>query len=151
VELDGGWSPGSAYDLSGRVAYQVAKFKSGVYGGVDVSGKDVPLVPRVVASLRGSWRAAPATTLSTTITHVGHQRYDNDQNNAFSHLMPAYTLVDLKVARELSGWRLSAALTNLADKKYYSYGIVSTFACATPVCAYPQAGRALFASAERRL
>jgi iron complex outermembrane receptor protein len=151
VELDAAWKRGAAYELSGRLAYQVAKFRTGTYGGIDVSGRDVPLVPRAVASVRGAWLAAPATTLSTTVTHVGHQRYDNDQDNAFSHLMPAYSLVDVKLAREQGGWRLAATMTNLMDKKYYSYGIVNSFNCATPVCAYPQAGRALFVSAERRL
>jgi iron complex outermembrane receptor protein len=151
IELDGTWSGGTAYEIGARVAYQVAKFKEGVYGGVNVSGKDVPLVPRVLATLRGSWLAAPATTLSGAVTHVGHQRYDNDQANAFAHLMPAYTLFDVKLAHERWDWRWSASVANLTDKKYYSYGIVNTFACATPLCAYPQVGRALFLSAEKRL
>jgi outer membrane receptor protein involved in Fe transport len=67
--------------------------------------------------------------------------------------MPAYTLADVKLAHERLGWRLAAAVTNVLDKKYYSYGIYDRtgFNCATPICAYPQAGRALFLSAERRL
>jgi iron complex outermembrane receptor protein len=153
VEANAAWPVGKTYELGGRVAYQVAKFKSGVYGGVDVSGKDVPLVPRVVASLLGTWRAAPATTISGTVTHIGHQRYDNDQDNTFPRLMPAYTLADVKLMHDRGGWRLAAGVTNLTDKKYYSYGIYDRtgFSCATPICAYPQAGRALFLSAERRL
>jgi iron complex outermembrane receptor protein len=45
--------------LSGNLVLQSAKFETGVYGGVDVSGKDVPLVPRALAELQAAWRPAP--------------------------------------------------------------------------------------------
>jgi iron complex outermembrane receptor protein len=150
VELEAG-TRASRFDISGRAAYQRARFRSGIYGGVDVSGKDIPLVPRVIASLQGGYIVAPGTRASATITHVGEQRYDNDQDNTFPQLMPAYSLVDVKLTREQSGWRFAAAINNVLDKQYYSYGIVNNFNCATPICAYPQAGRTLFVSAEREL
>lgn len=59
-------------------------------------------------------------------------------------------LADLKLMHEIGGWTLAAVAGNLFDKRYYSYGIVDSFACATPVCVYPQPGRTLFASAEYR-
>ena len=46
AELSGQWSVTPTVDLAGSFAYQVARFRTGVYGGVDVSGKDVPLVPK---------------------------------------------------------------------------------------------------------
>ncbi len=135
-------------EFSGNAILQTAKFKYGVYGGVDVAGKDVPLVPRSLINLRATWLFAPQTRLVGAVNFVGRQRYDNDQANTFSRLMPAYLLADVKLSRAVGSWNLSGSINNVFDKKYYSYGIVSAFGCATPVCAYPQAGRALFASAE---
>ena len=113
--------------------------------------RSVPLVPRALANLRAAWRFAPRTQLIATLSYVGHQRYDNDQANAFPGRMPDYALADLKLTREIAGWNLSASINNLFDKQYYSYAIVNTFGCATAICAYPQAGRSWFLSAEHAL
>jgi iron complex outermembrane recepter protein len=137
----------ASLDLSANVIRQEARFVTGTYGGVDVSGNDVPLVPRVLANLSATWRAA-AARLTGAVSYVGRQRYDNDQDNAFPRAMPAYALVDLKLAHDAGAWTLSATINNLLDKKYYSYGIVNSFSCATPVCAYPQAGRTFFLAAQ---
>ena len=137
--------------LSGSLVLQSAKFQTGTYGGVDVSGKDVPLVPRALAQLQAAWRTAPRTQLVASARYVGRQRYDNDQANAYPGLMPDYALADLKLSHSVAGWRLSASVDNLFDKRYYSYGIVGSFGCATAVCAYPQAGRTWFLSAEHAL
>jgi iron complex outermembrane receptor protein len=134
-------------DVSANVIRQEAKFVTGTYGGVDVSGNDVPLVPRVLANLSATWHAA-STRLTSALSYVGRQRYDNDQDNAFPRLMPAYALVDLKLAHDVGAWTWSAMINNLLDKKYYSYGIVNSFSCTTPVCAYPQAGRTFFVAAR---
>lgn len=150
-ELFGEARVAARVELSGSLVLQSAKFRTGVYGGVDVAGKDVPLVPRVLADLQAAWRVGPRTQLVATARYVGRQRYDNDQANAFPGLMPDYALADLKLSHRVAGWRLSAALDNIFDKRYYSYGIVDSFGCATPVCAYPQAGRTWFLSAEHAL
>ena len=138
-------------ELSGSLVLQSAKFVTGTYGAVDVSGKDVPLVPRALAQVQAAWRPAPRTQLVAAARYVGRQRYDNDQANAYPGLMPDYALADLKLSHSVGGWRLSAALDNIFDKRYYSYGIVGSFGCATAVCAYPQAGRTWFLSAEHAL
>ena len=151
LELFGEARIAASVELSGSLVLQSAKFERGVYGGIDVGGKDVPLVPRVLADLQAAWRLAPRTQLVAALRYVGRQRYDNDQANAFPGLMPDYALADLKLSHSVAGWRLSAALDNIFDKRYYSYGIVDSFGCATPVCAYPQAGRTLFLSAEHAL
>jgi iron complex outermembrane receptor protein len=150
-ELFGEARVAPSVELSGSLVLQSAKFKTGVYGGVDVSGKDVPLVPRALAELQAAWRLAPRTQLVASARYVGRQRYDNDQANAFPGLMPDYALADVKLSHSVAGWRLSASIDNIFDKHYYSYGIVGSFGCATPVCAYPQAGRTWFLSAEHAL
>ncbi len=151
VELFGSFRSSDALELSGNLIYQTAKFRYGVYGGVDVAGKDIPLVPRALANLRAVWLVAPETQLIAAMTYVGRQRYDNDQANTFDQEMPAYALADLKLSRSTGPWTLAGSINNLFDKKYYSYAIVNSFGCATPICAYPQAGRTFFASAEYAL
>jgi iron complex outermembrane receptor protein len=149
AELSGQWSLTPTVDLAGSFAYQMARFRTGIYGGIDVSGKDVPLVPKQVANLRLLWRVADKTQFGAAGNYIGHQRYDNDQDNSFPRVMPAYALFDIKLTKEWADWQYSAAINNLFDKKYFSYGVVDTFnACGTPTCVYPQPGRVFLVSAE---
>ena len=108
----------------------------------------MPLVPKSLAVLRASWQATPRLQLHGSIRHVGQQRYDNDQANIFPSVMPSYTLTDLRLAYQLSNWRFAAGVNNLTDRKYFSYGIIPAFNCATPTCVYPESGRTYFASAQ---
>jgi len=148
LELFAEWALARQVDLGASIIYQTAKFRSGVYGGVDVAGNDIPLVPRSLANLRATWRMSSGVRLEGTLSYVGHQRYDNDQANDFPRHMPDYLLGDVKLARDFREWTVAATVRNLFDKHYYSYAIVDSFGCATQICAYPQAGRTWFASAE---
>lgn len=103
----------------------VAKFREGVYGGVDVAGKNIPLVPRHAASAGVSWQMGATTRLSAVANYVGEQYFDNDQDNSFGRKMPAYTTADLKLVHREGGWTLTAAVNNLFDESYFSYGIRS--------------------------
>ena len=148
-EYSGNWRPINNLELSALLTLQRATFRTGVYGGVDVAGKDVPLVPSRLAVLRAIWHVTPKLQVNGSIRNVGTQRYDNDQSNLFPKLMPSYTLADFKLAYLIGDWRLAAGVNNLTGKKYFSYGIVNTpFTCATPSCVYPEAGRTYFASAQ---
>jgi iron complex outermembrane receptor protein len=148
LELAGQAPLAGSLTLSGNVNFQSAKFRSGIYGGVDATGKDVPLVPSVLANLQLAWNFAPGSQALAALGYAGQQRYDNDQANSFPQKMPAYTLLDLKLSQRLAQWTLSASVNNVFDKAYYSYAIVNSFACTTPICAYPQIGRNFFVSAE---
>ena len=148
AELFGSLRTSDALEISGNVIYQTAKFRYGVYGGIDVTGDDIPLVPRALANLRAVWQVVPKTQLIATATYAGRQRYDNDQANTLPQAMPAYTLADLKLLYGDGPWTVTGTINNVSDKHYYSYAIVNSFGCATPICAYPQAGRTFFASAE---
>ncbi len=150
LEINGGTTLARGLEVSGSVAFQTARFKTGVYGGMDVSGRDIPLVPRTLATLGVSWQPAARTRVAASLAYTGAQRYDNDQDNTFPRTMPAYAVMDLKLTREIGDWTLSGIAANLFDKRYASYGIVGSFACTTPVCVYPQPGRSFFASAEYR-
>lgn len=145
VELEGRWNATSALLLSANYTYAQARFRSGTFGGVNLAGKDVPLVPRQAAGLGFDWRFAPATHLIADIQYVGAQRFDNDQANTFRK-MPTYELVNLKLTHEMRHWLLTASVKNLFNEKYFSYGIVS----GASYSAYPAAERAYFLSAEYR-
>jgi len=147
-EFSGTWRVLRDLELSALLNLQTAIFRSGVYGGVDVSGKDIPLVPAHLAVLRASWQTTPRLQLNGAVRYVGQQRYDNDQADLFPSAMPSYTLTDLRLAYQLDDWRFAAGVNNLTDRKYYSYGIVNAFNCATPTCVYPESGRTYFASAQ---
>lgn len=147
VEAALGWQPASRVDLGLRVQWLHATFRKGTYGGVDVSGNDVPLVPRHMADAHLTWEFLPATKLALHYTYVGRQRYDNDQANRFRH-MPSYGLVDVRLSHDWKDWRFALDANNLLDKKYYSYGIVN--GAFTSFNAYPQAGRTVFASVAYR-
>jgi iron complex outermembrane receptor protein len=146
AELEGLWRANDALDLRAGLALLQAEFRSGVYGGVDVSGNAVPLVPKYLTTGGASWRLAPQTRLSANLRYVGEQSFDNDQANTFGRRMPAYGLVDLKLEHALQRrWDLALEVRNLLDKHYFSYGAVDPANPASYV-ALPAAERALYAS-----
>ena len=92
------------------------------------------------------------TSLYAEATYVGKQYFDNDQTNDFVEQMPAYLLVDVRLAHQIGRLRLSATVQNLTDRKYFSYGIRSLNPL-TPAQfnAYPAPERGFFLTAEYRL
>lgn len=147
VEVTMDWQPAATVDMGLRLQWLRPTFREGVYGGVDVSGNDVPLVPKRMASAHVTWEFMPDTRFSAHYTYVGPQRYENDQANRFRY-MPSYDLVDLRLSRGWRDWLFALNVNNVFDESYYSYGIVN--GSFTSFSAYPQAGRTFFASAEYR-
>jgi iron complex outermembrane recepter protein len=149
LELESLWQATPAIDLRAGLALQQARFRSGVYGGVDVSGKTVPLVPEVLFTAGASWSFAARSRLNANLRHVGKQRFDNDQANTFPRQQPEYTLADAKLEHRLAPrWELALEVRNLFDKRYFSYG---TATGATSFSALPAPGRAAYASVAWRL
>ena len=148
-ELEALWHASSTVDLRGGLAFQRAHFRSGVYGGVDVSGKTVPLVPEVLATAGASWSFMPGGRFNLNLRHVGQQRFDNDQANTFARQMPEYTLADAKVEyRFARRWEAALEVRNLFDKHYFSYGATTG---ATTYSALPAPTRAAYLSVAWRL
>src|SRR5882672_2370854 len=149
LELEALWHASATLDLRAGFAHQEATFRSGVYGGVDVSGKTVPLVPEVLATAGVSWTYAPRSRVSFNLRYVGEQRFDNDQANTFQRKMPTYTVADAKLEHALARrWQLALEVRNLFDKGYFSYAAATgpnTFS------ALPAPGRAAYASVAWRL
>jgi iron complex outermembrane receptor protein len=149
LELEALWHATAALDLRAGLALQEARFRSGVYGGVDVTGKTVPLVPEMLVTAGASWAFTPRSRFNLNLRHVGQQRFDNDQANTFPRQQPEYTLVDAKLEHRLARrWELALEVRNLFDKRYFSYGAATG---ATSFSALPATGRAAYASVAWRL
>ena len=151
VEFEGGLRARDTLDLRAALAFLEARFRSGTYGGVDVTGKTVPLVPAVLATAGASWRFSPASRFNVNARYVGRERFDNDQANNF-HLQPTYGLVDVKLEhRPARRVELALEVRNLFDKRYFSYGAVNDPVMPTTFSALPEPGRAAYASVAWRL
>ncbi len=133
VELDGRWSPADTLTLRAAYTYTDARFLEGILPGaaplanVVVAGKRVPLVPQHKLNASSSWTFAPKTRLNAIATYVGSQHMDNDEGNNLGVMIPAYAVADLKLVHEHGAWRLTAAVNNLFDRKYYNYAVRSQF------------------------
>ncbi len=134
LELEGRWLAMATLSLSAAYAYTDARFREGVLPGsaftatdVVIAGKRVPLVPKHKANIGVAWTIAPATRLSAAAAYVGRQFMENDEGNTLEETIPAYFVADLKLMHEVGAWRLSAAINNLFDRKYYNYAVRSQF------------------------
>jgi iron complex outermembrane receptor protein len=81
-------------------------------------------------------------TLSASLLYVGRQNFDNDLTSTFGRKMPSYTVVDVKFNHCEGAWLLSAAVNNLLNTQYITYGVAST-ATAGRYNAYPMQQRNL--------
>jgi iron complex outermembrane receptor protein len=157
LELEGTRNLGRDFDLFGSYTHARAVFREGVYNGfdasfnpisVDLSGKNVPLVPRNSAKLGLNWKLAEKTRVSGALGYVGKQYFDNDQSNTFPGQMPSFVTADAKLSHAVGPWTFALVGNNLTDKKYYTYAIRN--GAGTSFNAYPMAGRNfLFIAAYR--
>jgi len=153
-ELEAQQAFGNTLRLTGSYTYTQAKFLEGVLPGssfteqnVVIAGKTVPLVSRHKLNAGASWSVAPRTQLNALVTYVSSQFMDNDEGNTFGAKIPAYTVADLKLARQEGGWRISAAVNNLFNEQYYNYAVRSQFV-ADRYNAYPLPERNFTMTAE---
>ena len=150
IEVEGNRKFGERFDLFGSYTHARAVFREGVFNGfdsnfnpisVDLSGKNVPLVPRSSAKLGVTWQFADKTLLSGALGYVGKQYFDNDQSNTFPGQTASFVTADAKLRHVAGPWTFTLNGNNLTDKKYYTYAIRN--AAGTSFNAYPMAGRSL--------
>jgi len=154
LELEAQQAVGKSLTFGANYTFVEAKFLEGVLPGspftqpnVVVAGKTVPLVPRHKLNVSASWDIAAGTRMNALVSYVSDQFMDNDEGNTFFTKIPAYTLADLKLVHKSGAWRLSAAVNNLFDERYYSYAVRSQFA-ADRYNAYPLPERNFTFTAE---
>ena len=148
VELESSWQATAAVKLTAGYAYTDARFLEGtlpggpfaIGTGLSIAGKHVPLVPEHKLNLSVAWDLGPCTRLSGALTALSDQYMDNDEPNTLGTKIPAYAVVDAKLARNFGWGRLSAAVNNLFDERYYTYAVRSQFV-ADRYAVYPLPGR----------
>jgi len=121
--------------LKGSLTYTDATFRDGVN-----AGKEVPLVSPWTGSIGVSWNIFDKyLTFDGVVRYVGERRMDNDQAN-FQPLIPAHTLVDIRLGGELDQFFWAVSIENLFNEMYFDYAVASasTFGRYN---AYPQPGR----------
>ncbi len=158
MELETAWQAAPALRLTAGYAYTAAKFLEGVLPGgpfvigsnLSIAGKRVPLVPEHKLNLGLSWEIAPRARLSAALTALSKQNMDNDEPNTLGAQIPAYAVVDVKLARDFGWGRMSAAVNNLFDERYYTYAVRSQFV-ADRYAVYPLPGRSFSMAAELRM
>lgn len=155
-ELEGRVQPLTNWSFGANYSYTVAKFRSGVLPGnastrsnVNIAGKTVPLVPRHKINLDVRWTPIKNNTVTLSATHVSAQFVDNDEPNDLGVTIPAYTVVDFKVAQKFGAWQAALAVNNLFNEKYYSYAVRSQFT-SDKYAVYPLPGRTATASLNYR-
>ncbi len=148
LELESGWEPVAWLEISAKYTYTIAKFREGDFGGASVAGKTIPLVPRHRAGLSVTVLPLQGLRLSTAVSYVGSQYFDNDQSNSFGRQMPSYTLVDLGASYTQGNWTLRTNVRNLFGKEYFDYAILNS--AKTSFNAYPTGKTSAFIGAEYR-
>jgi iron complex outermembrane recepter protein len=133
--------------LKGGLAFTRAKFRDGIF-----EGNDVPLVSTWTGSAGLSWDIFPKwLTFDTVVRYVGQRRMDNDQVN-LQPLIPAHTIVDVRIGGAIEKFFWSFAVQNLFDVDYFDYAIASPFpfgfgSTLGTYNAYPQPGRSYLVKA----
>ncbi|MBM3530292.1 MAG: TonB-dependent receptor [Alphaproteobacteria bacterium] len=139
TETSATWKVLDNVTLKGGFAYTRSVFREGPF-----AGKDVPLVSRWTAGGAVSWNVWDKYLVADAVVrYIGERRMDNDQRN-FQPLIPAHTLVDLRLGGEYKNLFWSIAIQNLFDVRYFDYAVASSTTFGT-YNAYPQPGRMFMA------
>ena len=146
IELTGKWRATANLDFSAFYTEVRARFISGLAAGFDVSGKEVPVVPRTRTTVQGNWRPTAVDSINLAWQYVGSQVYDNDHANVFGQRIPAYATLDARYSHRFGKVALSLSGTNLTNRNYFSYGVTG----GGRANVYPERRRAVFATAEMK-
>lgn len=158
IELAGAWQVLPVLRLTAAYTGTDARFLQGTLPGgafaigtnLNITGKRVPLVPGHKLNLGLSWEVTPKTRFTASVAAVASQYMDNDEANTLGVKIPRHTVTDLKLAHDFGWGKVSAAVNNLFNDKYYDYAVRSAFT-ADRYAVYPLAGRTFGATLEARL
>jgi iron complex outermembrane receptor protein len=135
------WQATDTVRFRANYAYTRAVFREGIF-----AGNDVPLSSPHTASAGVAWNIIDKRLVfDGVVRYVGARRMDNDQVN-LQPLIPAFTVVDVRIGGEIEKFFWSASVQNLFDKNYYDYAVASPFpfgfqSAIGTFNAYPQPGR----------
>lgn len=106
-------------NLRGSLTLRKAEFANGPF-----EGKDVPLVPKIFTSVGANWRIADWVSIDSVATYEGERRLANDEAGNFKPLR-GFTLWEMKLHGEYKSLNWSAAINNLLDENYQTFGTAS--------------------------
>jgi iron complex outermembrane receptor protein len=142
TELEGHWSPIKSLTLTGTWQQLVARYRSGVN-----AGKEMTQVAPHTVTARASYRFNEQHTIEMGAQYLASSRYAGDESNACGMRVSSSTLLDARYAWTDRVWTVAVGGTNLADKKGYNYGY--SYQCGEPDV-YPFAGRSLKLTVSRQ-
>ena len=123
--------------LKGTASYTRAVFRSGPF-----AGNDVPEVSRWSGSAGVAWEIyRKYLNFDGVVRYVGKRYADGDEANLGANLVPAYTVVDLRLGGEVDRFFWSLAVQNLFNKNYYDYALDQSSPGFPFVSIYPLPGR----------
>ncbi len=130
IDLDYLYRMSPQWIYSGIYSVRESKFNQGQY-----LGKDVPMSPRQVLSLRMDWRFTPEQSLGAGMTAVSSQQIAGDFANENS--MPGYVTVNARYAYAFKGGEASLLVRNLFNADYYGYATNDHSSGARVTSVYP--------------
>jgi iron complex outermembrane receptor protein len=142
LELDVKARLGQALDAGVQLAQRRAVFRSG-----DHAGKQVPLVPTQSLTAHLTYRMSATQQWLLSSQWVSDQRIAGDLDNTCADRIAGYGTLNLRYSQKVDRWLLSAVVNNLADHRYYNF---RSRCDASKKSVYPEAGRTLMVSAQRR-
>jgi len=152
IQFAGGWQAASTLRMFASASWGTQTLVENVRtaGGatLDVKGKQMPDVPRVMASLGATWQPAPGWTVSPLVHFTGKRYADS----AHREKIGSYTRVDVDLSkRSTTTWgELTTRLgvINLFDRKYIGLVTASDVQGTGSFSYYPGAPLTLMGSVE---
>jgi outer membrane receptor protein involved in Fe transport len=115
--------------LSANYGYVDAIYRSAwtnTQGQSVVSGDQIPGIPRESLKLRAAYEFSPGLVAGANVLAVSGQYAHGDEGNQMSPV-PGYATVNLDLHYRITDdLLLTGNVSNLFNKKYYTYGVVSS-------------------------
>jgi len=135
LELDALQRLSASLSLGVHAALRRAEFRAGPY-----AGRDVPLVPERLLTLRADWKLAAAHRLIGGVNWVSSQHVDFNNTCA----VPSYTTADVRYAYQWRQAEFSLGVSNLFDRRFFTQAFGCLGGEASSI--YPEPGRAVTAA-----
>jgi iron complex outermembrane recepter protein len=133
--------------LKGSLTYTRAVFREGPF-----AGNDVPVVSRWTGSAGVTWNVVDKRLVfDGVVRYVGKRFFDGDEANAGRMIIPASTVVDVRVGGEVDNLFWSFAVQNLFNRLYFDYALDQSSPGFPFFAVYPLQGRTFMFKAGAKL
>ncbi len=105
----------SAANIYGSFQYVKAQFREG-----QNSGQRIPLVPNYTARLGVDYKLNSQQKIGVSSRYVASQKSDGDFEGLAIRI-PGYAITDVSYSAQYNNWLWTTYVSNIFDKKYYSW------------------------------